>query len=89
MTTISGLLLRGAQELRAIARKNDPHGSGANWIARCADRMVAASNCEPIRQEQEVQAIAHAFVDSGPTDEAAAPSFWEAVEALRRLKGRK
>jgi hypothetical protein len=89
MASISQLLAQGADELRKFQATASAVPFDAAWLSRMANRLAAASALEPGKLEREIQAIAHAFVDSGPIDEQAAPSFWLVVDALQRKAGRR
>jgi len=89
MTAISELLAKGAEELRRFQNTPDATPFDTARISRLADRLAAASSLAPDKIEREVHAIAHSFVDSGPMDEQAAPSFWLVVDALQRRSHRR
>lgn len=87
MASISELLAQGAAELRTFQSTASAAPFDAAWLSRISNRLTAASALDPAKLEREVQAIARAFVDSGPMDEQAAPSFWLVVDALQRKAG--
>jgi hypothetical protein len=88
MTEISELLAKGAEELRRFQRTPDAAPFDTAWLSRLADRLAAAGSLAPDKVERQIHAIAHSFIDSGPMDEQAAPSFWLVVDALQRRSRR-
>ena len=89
MTAITNLLAQGADEIRRFKATTSAAPYGGAWLDRLADRLSAASTLGPDRVELEVRAIAHALLDSGPFENEATPSFWQAVDALQRKTGRR
>ena len=89
MAAISELVAKGAEELRRFKDTPGATPFDAAWLDRIADRLSAASSLTSDKMEREIHTIAHFFIDSGPMDEQAAPSFWLAVDALQRRSRRR
>ena len=84
MTDLNSLLLKGASETRSAKVE----GFEPAWLERLASRMEhAAALPEPAR-ELAVKAVTHSLVDSGPSEEAVCPSFWQVVGYYQRQRKR-
>jgi hypothetical protein len=80
MADLGSLLIQGAAEMKSA--KVD--GFDPAWLERLATRMERASVLPETSREQEVRAIAHSLVDSGPMDESVCPSFSQVVGYFQR-----
>ena len=89
MTAIANLLAQGADEIRRFKATPSAAPYGDAWLDRLADRLSVASTLGPDRIELEVRAITHALLDSGPSENEATPSFWQALDVLQRKTGRR
>ena len=83
MTQICDFLERASAELADWKLSPEASPFETSWLDRLAQRLLAASRLDPVSAESQARDIAHSFLDGGPDNEVAAPSFGSVVQLLQ------
>ena len=86
MEQISQLLIKGASELRRFRLSPASAHWGSEWLEQLAKSMESAAPMPERKRRVEIQTIARSLMDSGPSDEAACPSFWQIAVYQQRAR---